>query len=418
MSEHVVVIGAGIVGVSTALWLARAGRRVTLIDRDAPGQGTSFGNAGLLASCAIVPVTVPGLIARAPGYLLDPEVPLFLRWSYLPRLLPWLARFLWHANDRDTRRIAEALAQITGDSVDQHLALARGGRAERFIVTGDYVFAYRDRAAFEADAYGWGIRAEHGFVPELIEGGAVQEYDPAYGPGIGLLAVMKNHGFIRDPGAYVAALAEDMVATGGALRQGEVRDIRLGPWGVEAVVTDAGEIACERVVLATGIWSKPLMKKLGLSPPLESERGYHILLSAPEGGPRNPTMVTAGKFVATPMAMGLRCAGVVELGGLRAGPSEAPLALLRRQVRRAFPHLTWDEETPWMGHRPTLADSLPMIGEVAETGVFAAFGHQHIGLTAGPKTGRLIAELLTDQRPNVDLAAYAPDRFTRTRAAR
>lgn len=411
MDQHVVVIGAGIVGVSAGLWLRRAGARVTIVDRQAPGQGTSFGNAGVLASCAMVPVTVPGLIAKGPRYLLDRNFPLFMRWSYLPRLLPWLVRYLSNANDADTRRIAQGLMHVVGDSVEQHLAVARGGSAEKFVVTGDYVFAYDNRAAFDADSYVWGIRRDHGFAPELIENGAVREYDPAFGPAINCLAVMKNHGHIRNPGGYVAALADDFQAAGGVLKRAEVRDIRMGLDGAEAVVTDAGDIPCDRVVLATGVWSGPLMEKLGLKVPLEAERGYHLLLKDPSASPRNPSMIAAGKFVATPMEMGLRCAGVVEFGGLEAGPSQAPIALLKSKIAQTFPDLTWSEAVPWLGHRPAPSDSLPLIGEVEGTGVFTAFGHHHIGLTAGPKTGRMVAGLVAGQMPNNDMKPYDPARF-------
>jgi D-amino-acid dehydrogenase len=180
---------------------------------------------------------------------------------------------------------------------------------------------------------------------------------------------------------------------------------------LSAVLTTQGRIDCDDVVLATGVWSKPMMAKLGLTVPLESERGYHIVFEDATGGPRNPTMIASGKFVATPMAQGLRCAGIVEFGGLKAGPSRAPLALLRRQARAAFPHLAAKSEIEWLGHRPAPSDSLPLIGQIGQSRVFTAFGHHHIGLTGGPKTGRLVAGMITGQPANIDLTAYHPQRF-------
>lgn len=411
MSKHVVVVGAGIVGVSAGIWLTRMGQRVTLVDRSAPGQGTSFGNAGLLASCAMVPVTTPGLVSKAPKMVLDPDAPLFLRWSYLPRLAPWLVRYLRHANDSDTRRIAAALTPITGDSVDQHLALTDGLDARKFVSPSEYVFAYPSREDFDNDKYVWELRREHGFVPRVVEGSAVHEYDANYGPDVGCLAVLKDHGYVLDPGAYVAALARELEAMGGTYRQGSVVDIDGTDTPVKTVRTDQGDITCDAVVLASGAWSKPLMKKLNLNVPLETERGYHIVFRNARGIPRSPTMIAAGKFVATPMSAGLRCAGIVEFGGLEAGPSEAPFELLRRKAKAAFPHLEYDGEETWMGHRPATTDSLPLIGEVGKSGVYAAFGHQHVGLTCGPKTGRLVAGLIADQPTNMDLTPYAPQRF-------
>jgi len=407
------VIGAGIVGVSTAIWLRRAGVPVTLVDRAAPGQGTSYGNAGVLASCSMVPVTTPGLIRKAPGLALDPNFPLFMRWSYLPKLMPWLVKYLSHANDTDTRRIAEGLTPIVGDSVDQHHALADGTRAAAWVTDSDYTFAYASRAAFDADGYVWELRRKAGFDPVLIEGAEVAEYDPNMGPEIGCLAVMKDHGYIRDPGGYVVALADEFQSLGGTFQQADVTGFQFSDDRVTAVETRTGPMPCDRAVITTGVWSKPLMKSLGLNVPLETERGYHIVFEEAQGGPSVPVMVAAGKFVATPMAAGLRCAGIVEFGGLDAGPSKAPFDLLRREVRKAFPGLKSGAEIEWQGHRPAPADSLPLIGEVEKTGIFTGFGHHHIGLTGGPKTGRMLAQLITGATPNIDMSPYDPARFAR-----
>ncbi|MEP5731711.1 MAG: FAD-binding oxidoreductase [Sulfitobacter sp.] len=412
MNRHVVIIGAGIVGVSTAIWLRRSGAQVTIVDRGAPGTGTSHGNAGVLAACAMVPVTGPGLINKAPGMILNADFPLFMRWPYLPRLLPWLRKYLSHANDADTRRIATGLTEIVGDSVEQHKSLCDDLGLGAWVTDSDYCFAYPDRRAFEDEKYVWELRADAGFVPQLIEGPQVRDYEPALGDDITCMAILKNHGFIRSPGGYVKALAKAFEGMGGTIRQAEVKDFDLPNGLIKAVHTTQGTIACDDVVLATGVWSKPMMAKLGLNVPLESERGYHIVFEDATGGPQRPTMMAKGKFVATPMEQGLRCAGVVEFGGLDAGPSKAPLALLRRQAAQAFPHLKATNEIEWLGHRPAPSDSLPLIGQVGTTRVFTAFGHHHIGLTGGPKTGRLIAGLITGGGINTDLAPYHPQRFS------
>ena len=173
-----VVIGAGILGVSAAIWLKREGHDVTLMDKGKPGMGASFGNAGVLASCSVAPVTAPGLLFKGPKLLLDPNFPLFLRWSYLPRLAGWLTQYLSHATDKQTRRIAQGLTAIVGDSVDQHHALVEGTSAAKWLQESTYSFAYDNKAAFEADAYTWELRRKAGFVPELIEGDAVHEMEP------------------------------------------------------------------------------------------------------------------------------------------------------------------------------------------------------------------------------------------------
>lgn len=410
-TEKIVVIGAGIVGMSAAIWLQRAGKSVIVVDKGEPGMGTSYGNGGIIVPSGVVPVTAPGMLLKAPMYLLNPNFPLFLRWPYLPRLLPWMLRYMSHANTKDTRRISKGLIPIVGDSVEQHKALAKGTSAEGWITDSDYCFAFKDRTAFDADPFTWELRRAAGQVPELIQGDAVREYEPALGDDIGLLAVMKDHAFVRAPGKYVQALADVFVAEGGDLRQVEVVDVDLTEGKVSAVVTSQGPIPCDKAVIATGVWSKPLMKKLGLNIPLESERGYHIVFKDPSIKLNATYMIAAGKFVCTPMEEGLRVAGVVEFGGLDAGPSKAPIDLLYRQVKQNFPTLTYSSAEEWQGHRPALTDSLPIIGEIAHTGVFAGFGHHHIGLTGGPKTGRLIADLITQKGTNLDLSAYDAGRF-------
>lgn len=412
-SQHVVIIGAGIVGAASAIWLRRAGWDVTLLDKGKPGMGASYGNGGILASCAIVPVTGPGLLAKSPRYLMDPQFPLFLRWSYLPRLVPWLVKYMSHANEADSRRISQGLATIIGDSLEQHQALTHGTPAAKWVQESNYSFAYTDRNAFEAEAFTWQLRREAGFEPELIEGPAVQEAEPILAQNTRLLAVLKNHGFILNPGAYVQDLVRLFESLGGTFVQAEVKDFDLDGGHISAVDTSAGRIHCDRAVVSCGVWSKPLMAKLGLDVPLEAERGYHILFKDPSQTPNNPLMLAAGKFVATPMEQGLRCAGVVEFGGLTEKRSKAPLALLRRKVKETFPALTYASDEEWLGYRPAPTDSLPLIGELGSTGVYSAFGHHHVGMTGGPKTGRLVADMISGNHSNVDIKPFEPMRFAK-----
>ncbi|WP_244640939.1 NAD(P)/FAD-dependent oxidoreductase [Allosediminivita pacifica] len=411
--RHVVVVGAGIVGTATAIWLRRFGADVTLIDRDPPGQGASFGNAGVLAAGAVVPVTTPGLWKKALPMLLRRDSPLFLRWGHLPKLAPFLTRYMSHATDADVREAAAALAPLTSDSAEQHLALTEGLTARRHVVPGEYLHAYADRAAFDADGYAWGLKAEYGFgAEEVLTGGAVQEAEPSLGDSVGCLAIQKHHGHITDPGAYVAALARDFEAMGGRVMRAGVKAITVEHAKFTHLETDAGPVPCDRAVIACGAHSAPLLQGLGLTLPLETERGYHLHFKGGSGGPSRPVMVAAGAFVATPMETGVRCAGVLEFGGLDRGPSRAPLAMLRRLSARAFPGLAAPEVEEWMGHRPALPDSLPVIGEVGQSGVHAALGHHHVGLTAGPRTGRLVAAEIMGKRENLDLTPYSPARFS------
>jgi len=413
-AKTVAVIGAGIVGVSTALWLQRDGHNVILIDKAGPGEGASGGNGGILASCSMVPVTVPGLFLKSPGMLFSADGPLFLRWSYLPKLAPWLLRYLRGCRSQETKRIAGAIAGLVSNSLEEHQALAEGTPAERWLKPSDYIYVYRDRAAFEGDSFGWNLRKEHGVTWEEMEGKAFRDYDPLFAEDQGFaVRLSEHHGHITDPGAYVRALADHVVANGGRLIAAEVTDIAHEDGKVSSVVAGGETIACHAAVVALGAWSGPLMKKLGITVPLESERGYHVEFLEPSAMPRAPVMVASGKFVATPMEGRLRLAGIVEFGGLDAPASRGPVELLKRQVKMTMPGLTWKGTREWLGHRPAPCDSIPLIGALeGVAGAYAGFGHHHIGLTAGPRTGRILADVISGRRPNIDLAPYRPDRFS------
>jgi glycine/D-amino acid oxidase-like deaminating enzyme len=409
--KPIIVIGAGICGLSTAIWLQRSGHSVLLMDKGLPGMGASYGNAGLLAQWAIAPVTSPSLWREAPKYLLDSNSPLFMQWSYFPRLLPWLGKFLSHATDAGTRRIVASQIPLVCDAVDQHKSLVRGTDLEGWVSDSKFSYAYKSKAHFDADAYTWDLKKSAGFEPTFVTGDAVQECEPILGPAVQCLAVLEGQGHIVNPGQYIAELTKYFTKKGGKFIQAEVRDLHKIDGRISHIETDKGSFECSRAVITAGIWSKDLMKKIGLKVPLEAERGYHVIFENPSEMPRNPMMIAAGKFAVNPMDMGLRCAGTVELGDHHAGPSAAPIKLLMRHTKEVFPNLTYSGTQEWMGFRPSTPDSLPLIGEIGDSGIYTGFGHQHVGLTAGPKTGRLIAQMIDGNTPNIDMSPYAPARY-------
>jgi D-amino-acid dehydrogenase len=344
--------------------------------------------------------------------LFKKDGPLFLRWSYLPQLLPFLLKFFSHANVEDVNRIADSLSAILQDAADQHMALAAGTDAEDFIELGDYIFGYASREAYEADAFGWGLRRDRGHDFEEMTAAQFAAYDPTMAGRFGYAVRCPHHGYIKDPGAYVTALAHTVHTNGGELVIAEVESLQVEDGVARGVVTSKGPIGADHVVLATGVWSGPLAEQLGVKVPLESERGYHIEFVNPSIMPKAPVMVASGKFVLTPMTGRLRCAGIVEFGGLNERRSRGPIELLKRKTLELLPELTYDRIDEWMGHRPSVADSLPVIGAFASVpNIWSAFGHQHTGLTAGPKTGRWIAQLISGQKPNTDLTPFSPARF-------
>lgn len=222
---NVAVIGAGIVGFSTALWLAREGHTVTLIDKAGPGEATSFGNAGLLASAGTLPVPGPGLLRKAPRMALDPREPLYIRWRHLPALAPWLMKYLRHATAEAAKTRAHAILPLIGDSLSDHQALAAGTEAEKYVVPCDYLYGYATRKAFDADRFTWDTRTAQGFDFSVMDRDALRAYDPVYGDAIGCAARIANHGRISDPGAYVKALAKAAERLGVRLIRDEVKAI-------------------------------------------------------------------------------------------------------------------------------------------------------------------------------------------------
>ncbi len=407
----VAVLGAGIVGVSAAEWSRRLGSDVVLIDHQEPGSEASSGNAGILACCAVVPVAVPGILAKAPAMLLDSGQPLFLRWSYLPRLLPWLIPYLLNATESKVRTIAEALAFILGDSVDQHRALAAGTPAERWLNGGDYVYLYRDRSQFAADGFAWSIREHHGFKGDAMDRAALLDHDPNLGPRYAFGWKLSNHGHVSDPGRYVKDLAGWFTAQGGQVLRDSVADVTPAESGV-TITLGGRQVRARNVVLALGAWSERLARRLGHRVRLESERGYHVDCFDPSHGAPCPYMVADGKFAVTPMNERLRFAGIVEFGGLEAPATTGPVALLKRNLKAIYPNLTYARETEQLCHRPATTDSLPLLGPSPKSpNIYFAFGHQHIGLTGGAKSGRIIAELIAGARSHADLSRFRVDRF-------
>lgn len=411
MRQAFVVIGAGIVGISTAIWLQRDGHQVTVIDKEGPAAGASFGNAGVMATGSLVPVTVPGLLFKAPKMLFSKNQPLFLRWGYLPKLTPFLLKYLKHANTKSVTRIAVGLNQLLHDTPEQHFDLAQGTPAEAYIEHGDYLYAYDNKAAFEADSYTWEVKKSGGVDFVEMDEEALSEYDPNIKNRFGYGVQCKHHGKITDPGAYVNALAEHFIANGGDIQHQELLGFELNNGQCDGLITTDGSITADKYIVTTGAWSSAWEKALGITVPMESERGYHIEFVNPSITLRSPLMVTGGKFVVHSMIGRMRCAGIVEFGGLHNPSSKAPIKLLKKQMAKLFPDLSYDSVNEWLGHRPATADSLPVIGASPNAkNVYLGYGHHHVGISGGPKTGRWLAKLAAGVPLDVDLTTYAADR--------
>jgi D-amino-acid dehydrogenase len=412
----VVVIGAGIVGLCCATYLQRDGRKVIVIDPGGPGEGASYGNAGGLNGSSIVPVAMPGVLAKVPHWLLDPEGPLSIRLNYLPRLLPWLYRFVRAGRPELVRAQARALRGLLAPTVDMHRELAASVGAADLIQRSGLLVVYRTEASFGADTAAMTLRAENGVKIDELNQHGLRQIEPTLSPAYTRARFISENGYCKNPLRLSRALAEALVANGGEIRRARAEGFALADGKVEAVLTNTGRIPAAAVVLAAGAHSKPLAAQLGEKVPLDTERGYHAMIKAPEVAPRLPIMDAEAKFVATPMEEGLRVAGTVEFAGLEAPPDWRRARVLLRHGQAMFPGLPQtvaeDRVALWMGFRPSMPDSLPVIGASRRyANAFLAFGHGHVGLIGAPMTGRAITDLIAGRPPAIDLTAFAPARF-------
>tara|TARA_Y100000813_G_scaffold129072_1_gene93011 strand:- start:1427 stop:2668 length:1242 start_codon:yes stop_codon:yes gene_type:complete len=410
--KTIIVIGAGIVGVSTAIWLQRSGFKVTIIDQKGPATGASHGNAGILAASSIIPVPNPSLIKKLPFYLLSKDSPVFFKMSYLPKMFPFLISYLSKSNLREVNKYAERMTPLIFDTVCQHKSLAKGTGAEKFISYQDYCFGYETEENFLNDKKVWKLRQKHGLPFEVVNGNEFSNFDPFYKDLFDVIVKCKNHGKINDPGLYVKTLCDHFLSQGGELIISKVNDISSKNLNDVIVKIESDSLIANKIIVATGAWSKKILKKFKIKMPLESERGYHVEYVEPNFYPKVPMMLTSKKFVITPMDGRIRVAGLVEFAGLKTLKRKPPLNLLKNKIKDLFPNLKCKEKIEWLGHRPALVDSLPMLGYLDKNKqILVAFGHQHLGLTAGAKTGRIVSDLIIGNDIKLKISNYRPNRF-------
>jgi D-amino-acid dehydrogenase len=414
--KTVAVIGAGMIGVTTASFLQRAGHDVVIVEPGNPGEGTSFGNAGCLNASSVVPMSMPGTIGSVLGWLTDPLGPLVIRWSYLPTLAPWLIRFIRAGTPDKVRHQARALRSLLEPSIATLTPLIRDAGRDDLVQRNGHLWVYRSEESWRKESFAWTLRRDNGTTWDEFNADELRQLDPNLSREYVKGVLVRENGHTVNPHRLVNTLADNFRRNGGRFEKRRATGFELDGARLKGIRTDAGVLAADAAVVAAGIWSKPLAAELGNAIPLETERGYHVMIRDPEVSPRIPTADADGKFVATPMELGLRIAGTVELAGLAAPPNWARARVLLRHVHRMFPALkeAYPEErlTQWMGHRPSVPDSLPVIGRSRRTpDVVYAFGHGHIGMASGPMTGKVAAELASGTPPSIDVTPFRPERF-------
>lgn len=412
LSPDVIVIGAGVVGLSVALALQGRGLSVHVLDRKGVAAEASGGNAGAFAFSDVLPLASPGILRKVPKWLLNPDGPLSIPLGYLPTILPWLLRF-WRASWRD-RVAASTLAQasLNRHSMDSLDRLIRDVRGEALLRREGQLALYGSRQSYLNALPGWAYRRDFGIAFEHLEGAeAIAEIQSGLSSEFQYATFTPDWLNVTDPSAYTDYLADTYRSRGGKIEVAEVKAIVPSETGT-VVRTDSALRSARHVVLCAGAWSHWLTRGLGDRIPLETERGYNTTL--PAGAFDLRTHLTFGDhgFVVSRIGDGVRVGGAVELGGLSRPPRMTRADVMLAKAKRFLPDLVTESGVQWMGFRPSLPDSLPVIGRATSCPrVFYAFGHGHLGLTQSAGTADLVADLVADREPAINLHPFRPTRF-------
>ncbi|PZN95996.1 MAG: amino acid oxidase [Hyphomicrobiales bacterium] len=408
----IAVVGAGIVGCAIAHALLDEGHEVLILDKEGPGFGPSRGNAGWIAHTDILPIASPKILRQVPKFLLDPLGPLAIRPAYFPKLLPWLARFVLAARPAAYERSIQGIGALQQRALPAWLARAKNAGLESHIHRKGGLYAFTDAGAFDEASEIAKRQAEFGIKVDMIGPDELRQFEPALKDAFVGAAFHPDTAHISDPLQLTLAMFETALARGATFEKGEITNIStaerpalIGRDGVQRVV--------DRVVVATGAWSKPLASALGDKVPLDTERGYNVSFPGVTGLTTRPVGFEGHGFVMTPLESGLRIGGAVEFGGLEAPPNHARTKILYDKASQFVDGLpAFDSGTVWMGFRPSMPDSLPVIGAASRNRhVVYAFGHGHYGMTQSTVTADLVAALVAGRPPAIDLSPFRPQRF-------
>lgn len=410
--HDVVIIGAGVIGLSVAFYLVEAGLRVVVIDRKGMALEASYGNAGALAFSDILPMASPGIVGKAFKWLVDPLGPLSIPPAYLPSIAPWLIR-LWRAswNDRYAASVHAQAALMNLARQESSAMLARAG-LDGMVRSDGVLHLYEGLSEFNASLPGWKLREDHGIASRTVTGSALEELQPGLSPQFTHAMFVPSWKTVADPYELAQGIGRAALLKGAQLIVAEANRLTPETEGLSIRLTRGDTLHARHVVLACGAWSRTLARQSGDSIPLETERGYNTTLPANAFDLRRQLTFGGHGFVVTPLSAGIRVGGAVELGGLTRKPDFRRSEMMLAKAKQFLPALKTEGGKQWMGFRPSLPDTLPVIGRSPHTpNLIYAFGHGHLGLTQSAATGRLVRDMLLDRPPALSLHPFRPDRF-------
>jgi len=418
MKKHCVVIGAGIVGASCAWHLQQNGAQVTLIDPELPGQACSYGNASCLAVSGVVPFSDPGLIKRVPGWLLDPLGPMRIRPGDFPALIPWFWKFWRFCTMQKVEEIANAQALLMHQVFADYDEILKATDSAWLKKDRGAIHIYDTGAQYLADEWQFDLQARLGFRAQRLTTAETRAMVPCLKLAKGGVAIlMPDWHHLLDPAKVTARIADHCISQGGTWIQDRVRSVSAVGSGISLQTESGNRISADQLVVAAGAWSNMIAEQLDYKVPMIAKRGYHSQVSNPGIELDHPVMSVNRHVVMTMMEDGLRVAGTAEFAALDAKPDYRRARVLLKHASHYLEGLKSEGVTEWMGQRPMLVDSLPVISVSPQhANVFYAFGHGHYGLTQGPTTGRIIADMVMGKNPSIDLSAFRFDRFANPRS--
>lgn len=417
--EHratITIVGAGIVGLAAAIELQRKGFDVTIIDKEGAGLGASKGNAGHFATEQVFPLADPTILPKIPGMLMDPLGPFRIQPRYFVKALPWFMRFLTNMLPRRRAKNTQAITALNQSSIAAMKELVSFCDCEQLLTLNGSLLVFEETPIDEVRKE-LSVYANAGVAVQLLDGNQVRKLEPSLSLSITHALYFTQVGHTSDPYRLCKALESKFNELGGRLVTEELVKVAVAKNSstIQLDMATGTSHQIERLVIAAGAWSKPFAKQLGYSVPLESERGYHLMMPQISTLSR-PVASYNRKFIITPMTDGTRLAGTVEFGGLKAPLVPARADCLFAHGKALLPTLfesaTVTDGERWMGFRPSLPDSLPIVGRsVNQSNVFFSFGHQHLGLTWSALTAKLLAQEVVGEQANIDLQPYRIDRF-------